>query len=75
MALVAQNLTTRAHSVNLSFSAEKTDLIRFFKIGSSAKPKDISTAPALQTLLSTSPPSTLVVDPSEDICLLGRHYN
>jgi hypothetical protein len=55
MALVAQNLTTRAQSLKPSFCAENVDRIHIFN-ASSAKPKDVSTVPPLQTHPSTSTP-------------------
>jgi hypothetical protein len=71
MAPIAENLIHQASSLNLSFSVEKTDLIHFFKLKSSAKPKDISQIPPLQTALSSSMPTPFIVNSSENIRLLG----
>jgi hypothetical protein len=71
MALIAENLIHRASSLSLSFSLEKTDLIHFFKPKNSTKPKDISQIPPLQTALSSAMPTPFIVNPSENIRLLG----
>jgi hypothetical protein len=71
MALIAENLIHRASSLNLSFSVEKTDLIHFFKPKNSTKPKDISQIPPLQIALSSAMPTPFIVNPSENIRLLG----
>jgi hypothetical protein len=71
MVLVAENLIHRAFSLNLSFSVKKTDLIHFFKPKSSAKPKDVSQIPPLQTALSSAMLTPFIVNPSKNIRLLG----
>jgi hypothetical protein len=50
---------------------EKINLIYFFKTKSSAKPKDISQIPPLQTALSSAMPTPFIANPSENIRLLG----
>jgi hypothetical protein len=72
LSITAQNLSLRAHSLNLTFSADKTEFIHLFRHTShgSLRPKS-SDLPNLPNLETPTTPTYLTALPSDQIKILG----